>query len=394
MGNYGVHPTQYEKLSNSNLYSMYRESVYSKLTENEKLDLLQETVNRDAVSRGELGAPEVKFAHLPANESGNASNGVIRVNYDMAVKGIQSVEYKGQTIERQMDDYNIQTLNTVLHEDSHCFQDQVIDGTVSIDDARLTAEYKANAFSYTAILQNGNYQLGSQYMTGETPAGYYMYYFQATERDAYLYAENKTNEILKEISSKNGFEPSFEAYSKSMVANGYAVMEKEAIEHFQNPNFVKDVNNTLVNQYYGTNIPVNPMTEEAVKNEMVQTYKSLNMQMDQGSYLSVKEEESMSFDYKPVTLEEYNQTLRDSVNGFYSHSINNPSVSNGQALSETSEMAENYHAAVEQFQNDMGMSGTENEIAVDTQSEDMSTDNASLEDLGSDGLSSDDEMSL
>lgn len=389
MGNYGIHPTQYGKLSDSNLYSMYRESVYSKLTENEKLDLLQETVNRDAILRGELGAPEVKFEHLPANESGNASNGVIRVNYDMAVKGIQSVEYKGQTIERQMDDYNIQTLDTVLHEDSHCFQNQVIDGTVSINDAYLTAEYRANAFTSTAILQNGSYQLGSQYMTGETASGYYMYYFQSTERDAYLYAENKTNEILQELSLKNGTEPSFEAYAKSIEVNGYNAMEKEAIQHFQNPNFVKDVNNTLLNQYYGTNIPVNSMTEDAVKTEMVETYKNMNMQITQDSYSSIKEEENMSFEYKPVTLEEYNQSLRDSVNGFYSHSMNNPSISSDQTIKETSEMAENYHEAVEQFQNDIGEVGAEDNIGSGIQSEDMSVDNDSLADSGSDGLSDD-----
>lgn len=52
MGAYGVHPTQYGNLSNDQLYSMYRESVYSKLGESEKLDLLQETVNRAALEKG------------------------------------------------------------------------------------------------------------------------------------------------------------------------------------------------------------------------------------------------------------------------------------------------------------------------------------------------------
>lgn len=30
----------------------------------------------------------------------------------------------------------------------------------------------------------------------------------------------------------------------------------------------------------------------------------------------------MSFEYKPVFLEEYNQTLRDSVNTYYTHASN------------------------------------------------------------------------
>ena len=99
MSVYGVHPTRYGNLNNEQLYSMFRESSYSKLDESEKLDLLQETVNRDSLERGEIGAPEVRFADLPANESGNASNGVINVNRNMAVNGVQSIEYDGQTIQ-------------------------------------------------------------------------------------------------------------------------------------------------------------------------------------------------------------------------------------------------------------------------------------------------------
>ena len=215
MGAYGVHPTRYGNLSNDQLYAMFRESTYSKLGESEKLDLLQETVNRDALEKGEIGVPEVRFAdHLPANESGNAANGVINVNRDMAVNGTQSFEYNGQTIQHAVSDYNVQSLNTVLHENTHCFQDQVIDGTITIADAQKTAEYQANSFTSSAVLQDGRYQLGSQYLTGETANGYYCYYFQSTERDAFLGAEEKTAAILSGLTEKYGTEPSFEAYAK------------------------------------------------------------------------------------------------------------------------------------------------------------------------------------
>lgn len=114
MGAYGVHPTRYGNLSNDQLYSMFRESTYSKLGENEKLDLLQETVNRDAMEKGMISVPEVRFADLPANESGNAANGVINVNREMAVNGTQSFEYNGQVIQHVVSDYNVQSLNTVI----------------------------------------------------------------------------------------------------------------------------------------------------------------------------------------------------------------------------------------------------------------------------------------
>lgn len=48
------------------------------------------------MEKGEIGAPEVRFAELPVNESGNAADGVIQVNRDMAVSGVQTFEYKGR----------------------------------------------------------------------------------------------------------------------------------------------------------------------------------------------------------------------------------------------------------------------------------------------------------
>lgn len=359
MGAYGVRPTRYGNQSNDQLYAMFRESTYSKLEENEKLDLLQETVNRDALEKGELGAPEVRFADLPANESGNAANGVINVNRDMAVNGTQSFEYNGQTIQHSISDYNVQSLNTVLHENTHCFQDQIIDGTIIIEDAQKTAEYQANSFTSSAVLQDGRYQLGSHYLTGETANGYYCYYFQSTERDAFLSAEERTAAILRGLTEKYGIEPSFEAYAKSVELTGYHATEQEAIERFQNPNFERDLNQTLQNQYFGTNVPVDKNTEAAVKAEMVATYKSLQQQITQANNLSAKEDTKMSFDpNKPVSLEEYNATLRNSVNDYYEHAINDPTMSKEEAIKSTAEMSEKYIDAVQEFQESQGMQTT------------------------------------
>lgn len=357
MGVYGAHPTRYGNLSNDQLYAMFRESVYSKLGESEKLDLLQETVNRDALEKGEVGAPEVRFADLPANESGNAANGVINVNRDMAVNGVQSFEYNGQTIQHAVSDYNVQSLNTVIHENTHCFQDQIIDGTITIDDARKTAEYQANSFTSSAVLQDGRYQLGSQYLTGETANGYYGYYFQATERDAFLGAEEKTGAILNALTEKYGTESSFAAYAKSVETTGYHATEQEAIARFQNLNFERDLNQTLQNQYFGTNVPVDKNTEAAVKAEMVATYKGLQQQITQNN-ISTKEDTKMSFNPNPVSLDEYNATLRGAVNAYYVHAMNDPTMSKEDAIKSTAEMSEKYLDAVQEFQESQGMQTT------------------------------------
>lgn len=379
MGAYGVHPTRYGNLSNDQLYAMFRESTYSKLGESEKLELLQETVNRDALEKGEVGAPEVRFADLPANESGNAANGVINVNRDMAVNGMQSFEYNGQTIQHLISDYNVQSLNTVLHENTHCFQDQIIDGTITIEDAQKTAEYQANSLTSSAVLQDGRYQLGSQYLTGETANGYYCYYFQSTERDAFLGAEERTAAILSGLTEKYGTEPSFEAYAKSVESTGYHATEREAIERFQNPNFERDLNQTLQNQYFGTNVPVDKNTEAAVKAEMVATYKSLQPQITQANNLSAKENTKMSFDpNKPVSLEEYNETLRDSVNAYYEHAMNDPTMSKEEAIKSTAEMSEKYIDAVQEFQESLGMQTT---VGVSM--------NEGVQSIGSNGIQAD-----
>lgn len=349
MGAYGVHPTRYGNLSNDQLYAMFREQTYSRLGESEKLELLQETVNRDALEKGEVGVPEVRFADLPANESGNAANGVINVNRDMAVNGTQSFEYNGQTIQHSISDYNVQSLNTVLHENIHCFQDQIIDGTITIEDAQKTTEYQANGFTSSAVLQDGRYQLGSQYLIGETANGYYCYYFQSTERDAFLGAEERTAAILSELTEKYGTEPSFEVYAKSVESTGYYATEQEAIKRFQNPNFERDLNQTLQNQYFGTNVPVDKNTEAAVKAEMVATHRGLQQQISQANNLSAKDDMKMSFDLnKSVGLEEYNATLRGSMN----------TMSKEEKINSTAEMYEKYIGTIYEFPVSQGMQAT------------------------------------
>lgn len=89
----------------------------------------------------------------------------------------------------------------------------------------------------------------------------------------------------------------------------------------------------------------------------------------------------MSFEYKPVSLEEYNQTLRDSVNAYYTHAMNDPNMSNEDALKSTGEMAEQYLDAVQEFQETQEMG------SIETTNEDVS-----IADNGLDGV--DDSMDI
>lgn len=89
----------------------------------------------------------------------------------------------------------------------------------------------------------------------------------------------------------------------------------------------------------------------------------------------------MSFEYKPVFLEEYNQTLRDSVNTYYTHAMNDPNMSDEDALKSTGEMAEQYLDAVQEFQE------TQKIENIETINEDVS-----IADNGLDGV--DDSMDI
>ena len=75
----------------------------------------------------------------------------------------------------------------------------------------------------------------------------------------------------------------------------------------------------------------------------------------------------MSFDPKPVTLEEYNQSLRDTVNAYYEHAMQDPSMTEEDAIQSTAEQ-------------DM-----QNETEVDSGIEDSEgIDNSGIDDDGMD----------
>ena len=255
MSDYGTHTTQYEKLSNDELYAMYRGSVFETFTNEQKQDLAQETVNRHAAELGMTGAPKVVLVDLPSTINGQTLNGVIEVNNETAKD-------------------NCNFLNTVFHENMHAFQEQVIDGTITNIDDDLAMQYRANGNNIgSVVFQNGTYQMGSHYLRGLSSAECSM--VQATERDAMKGAEAKTAEIIQSLTEKYGVEPGFENYEKGIMEKGYLAWETAGIERFENPNFEKDVNQTLLNQYFGEDVFVDEATEAAVKAEMITSYEAV-----------------------------------------------------------------------------------------------------------------------
>ncbi len=273
MGGFGNYPTRYSNLTNDQLYAKYFEN-WNTMKPDEKLDLLQETVNRDAAEKGMIGAPHVTFADLAWSVEGQQRNGVISVNRELVLDGTRTVEYQGQTISKELEDANLRAMTVCFHENAHAYQEQCIAGMIPCADPELLAQYKANDFDVTPVFdENGQIQRGLQYMRGEK--NYYFYYLQATERDAYKISEAKTQSIMQHFSERFGGERFFQAYAKELQTNGYQATELRAACFFQNPNIEKEINRVLTNEFYNRDLPVTPELERAVRAEMIASYQKV-----------------------------------------------------------------------------------------------------------------------
>ena len=67
-------------------------------------------------------------------------------------------------------------------------------------------------------------------------------------------------------------------------------------------------------------------------------------------YAEGRDGRSMSFEPKAVTLEEYDDSLHNTVNAYYQYAMNDPSMTQEEAITSTAEVAENYLNAVDEFQ--------------------------------------------
>lgn len=307
---YGVHPTVYGSLSDAELYSLYRESSWFAMGESERQQLLQETVNRSAAAKGELGACEVRFADLGSRTLGQQSGNVIEVNRDVFAKDLYTHEYNGHLIQEKAVDSNMRALETVLHEDIHAWQNQCIDGTIQCPDPGLLAEYEANNFTVSLVPDgNGGLQPGSHYLNGMTDeTGYYMYYFQSTERDAHLYSEMQTRQIMNDLAQKYGEDKSLLTYQKGVLLNGYQAEYQKGQALFGNNSFDKEINQVLVNQYYGIHTAVDPKIEAAVQKEMADSYQN-----QLRSSLEQKGQESIEEAYMTITVENSVQVYEETT---------------------------------------------------------------------------------
>lgn len=346
-----THPeTIYSRLSNSELHSMYDESVWFGLNEAQRHDLLQETVNREAIANGSKYSCEIVFADMDSQTAGSQCGNTITLNREMFVNDRMSIEYGGKTITYSLPDSNFQAYETVMHEHQHVLQDAIANGTVEAD-AETKALFEANGFTVSDI----NGEKGSQYLLGEID--FSMYMLNPTEADAFRTSQAKTAALLSELNSQHGEKASNAAYADKMTRESYEAKLGQYRELYNNPNIDKEVANVLMNAYHNTNIPVDKNIEAIVHREMVLSQQAID---NENKMMEVSQMEGNKWADMHVSREVYDSTLRSSVNAYYEHAMNDPSVSQEQAISETSQVSENYLSAMEAFD------AAQAEAAVDT----------------------------
>lgn len=260
--------TMYSSLSDSGLYAMYRHDSWVTLDESQRHDLLQETVNREAIADGNKLTANVSFGHLPVDEDGVQQDGNIILDYNKTVLDKQEAVINGKTITTDAKCPSYDALTTVLHEYQHVKQDAIIDGKITADPAVKEA-LEANMGTLSVV----DGQIGCQYLSGETDYG--LYYLQPCELDAFTTSETKTDAIIDSIKAQYGSDPAMVAYADKMAKYGYAAQLAEFRAQYNNPNVEVEVSKALQNAYNNTNIAVDPNVEAAVKTEMVASANAL-----------------------------------------------------------------------------------------------------------------------
>ncbi|MCH5314741.1 MAG: hypothetical protein J1E81_02415 [Eubacterium sp.] len=261
--------TRYSNLSDSALRSMFTESSWMKLSKYEKLDVLQETVNREALNNGAMPC-KVSFENMASNMQGCQFDDKIMLNREMFVDNQITYKYGDTSFKFDMEAPNYSAYEVVLHEYRHSLQQQISDGKINAD-SDTKARFESNNFTVSEI----DGQRASQYMLGKTGNGYDMYYLNPTELDAHKFSQEQAMALVNEHRAQNGDDNSILSYTEKISATGYEAKLAELKEKY-GENIDKDVEQVLINKFNNTNVPVDKNVEKMVASEMIASQQAID----------------------------------------------------------------------------------------------------------------------
>ena len=325
------YPTFYSNYSDSSLRALYYQNSWNSLSETQKVNLLQETANRAAIEKG-IEPCKVSLEAMSGAVMGYHEGNSIVLNSEMVKNSTLTYQYGDKNITLPVEDAAYKAYESIVHESTHSFQ-----AAIALDQAKAsaheTAVCKANDFS----ISNVNGERACQYMDGKT--SYDFYYLNPTELSARSEGEARATALAQEHAAQFGESTATKAYAEHISNDGYEAKIAELKAKY-GENVVKDTENVLLNAKYSTNLPVsNKNLESMIHTEMIETQKSLDLNNN-------KEITPME---NHVTREQFDATLRDSVNNYYQHAKNDPSLTSEEALSQTAQMSEGYLSEMEAF---------------------------------------------
>lgn len=342
--------TRYGGLSTETLYSLYHHKAWAKLDAGERLDLLQETVNREVQANGAGYRCELSIVPLPSSVYGQERNGNIQLNEELCFRDRLIYQSTAEPICLELQDANFLALETALHEHRHSFQTQAVEGKLDsrLYEPELLASLEANQLQPTTV----NGQTASQYMQGIT--SYSLYYLNPSELDANKNAEAKTAAILGQLRARFGEDGSMNTYLHRVERSGVTARLAEYTRVYNCESVDREVAQILKNCHFKTAFPVNAKLEAAVKSEMIATGQRIfHTTMLASKTVGEKKEGGKNimqiWQPKPVNREMYDAQLRETVNKLYIHEENNPTVSREEAMKITGESAEKYISSMEEF---------------------------------------------
>ena len=335
----------YEGASSIELYSMFRQDTWCTLSADEKQGVLQEVANREAAKYDNAFTIDVSLKDLPSDLSGYEEKGEVVINREMVVSNTLSTRYGNETITYNLPDGSYRALECVLHESEHAVQEAKINGIIPADEK---AVYALEANDTTLSVVDG--QIGSQYLDGRTSFGFY--YLQPCELEAHKNSQDAVAEIIETLRTEYGYEASMDAYLGRLQTEGYQAQIAKYNQMYNCDDLPKEIQTVLMNTYFQQNNSVDPQINSAVKAEMI---ASANHILNNNKE-AIMSNNNNGFEPKAVTSEQFAATLRDSVNQFYTHAINDPTLSHDEALSQTYQMSENHFNAIAEFEAEMNQS--------------------------------------
>lgn len=249
--------TRYGGLSTETLYSLYRHEAWARLDEGERLNLLQETVNREVQANGAGYLCELSMVRLPSSIYGQEHNGHIQLNEELCLRDRLLYQTTAEPICIDLKDANFLALETALHEHRHSFQTQMIEGKLDprLCEPKLLAALEANQLQPTVV----NGQTASQYMQGLT--SYSLYYLNPCELDANKIAEAKTAAILEQLRARFGEDSSMQAYLQRVERSGVTAKLAEYSRAYACEGVELEVAQILKNCHFKTEVAVNEKLE-------------------------------------------------------------------------------------------------------------------------------------